>query len=406
MQKTLITLAAVGLTSGLCAATNNDEGRCCPVPQAKCYQEGCDCYYCVGPDMVNPPVRPKTCDGDFAITIAGVYWNSDQDGMEYAINNHVTNPENNHTTYSGDQGESISTSDIEQLNTLIDATYETPDFKWDFGFKLGLSHSSCHDGWDFGFLWTYYRGKANGHIEAEEEDNQTLIPLWSAFAPAQGSILYATDITHNWKLNLDLIDIQIGREFWTSKYLTLRPHVGVRLAYIKQHLNLQHKGGSWSEEPFNNNMDIHNDFHGVGVIAGLESTWHLGCGWGFYGNLATSIVYGRFSIDHDEWNKEASCSFAKTRFVETEDSFRASRAMLDLALGVQWTTMFCDCCYAFTAQLGWESHLFFHQNQMWRIVRIGDYPDSLPNNTGENVYHQRRGTLETEGWTFTVKFEF
>ena len=111
--------------------------------------------------------------------------------------------------------------------------------------------------------------------------------------------------------------------------------------------------------------------------------------------------------------------FSKIKVLETRDSFRASRAMLDLDLGVQWSGMICHCQYGLTVTLGWEQHLFFHQNQLWRVVRIGAKPPgimsgppgenqfgTLPNNGGENVYHQRRGTLDTQGATLTVKLEF
>ncbi|NGX59823.1 MAG: hypothetical protein KR126chlam3_00980, partial [Chlamydiae bacterium] len=50
--------------------------------------------------------------------------------------------------------------------------------------------------------------------------------------------------------------------------------------------------------------------------------------------------------------------------------------------------------------------LFFHQNQLWRINRIGDTEATFPNNTGENVFFQRRGTLDTQGWTLKVQFQF
>ncbi len=397
----ILCLFALGLGSSLSAASN-DEERCCPVPQARCYQEGCDCYYCVGPDMVNPPVRPKTCEGDFAITIAGLYWISHQDGMEFAVENEVFvdwNP---------------MLEEIEVLNTLVDADYKTPNFKWDYGYKLGASYAGCHDGWDIGLLWTHFEGKSEGHVEAEKNDNSALIALWSSYSPPQGSVLYARDIRENWNLDLNLIDIELGREFWTSKYLTLRPFMSLRIAYIDQNFVLEHKGGSWSindnalqDIPLSNHVRLENDYKGVGLRAGLDSVWHIGCGCGIYGNLAASIIYGRFSVDHQERLRGTEKPFAKMRILEAEEHFRASRGILDLALGVQFNRVFCDCCYTFTARLGWEQHLFFHQNQLWRVVRVGDEfnPDS-PFITGENVFHHRRGNLDTGGLTLTFKFEF
>ncbi|NGX59174.1 MAG: hypothetical protein KR126chlam3_00321 [Chlamydiae bacterium] len=161
---------------------------------------------------------------------------------------------------------------------------------------------------------------------------------------------------------------------------------------------------------FNDEVDLDNDFKGVGLRAGFDTIWNFGCGWGLYGNLAASIVYGRFSLDHDEEIREASSPHNKIKILETEESFHASRAMLDFALGIQWASLFCDCQYGFTVQLGFEQHIFFHQNQLWRVNRIGDKPfdptDAFPNPSGENVFFQRRGNLDTKGWTLKVQFEF
>ena len=409
MKKTmnsLIALSVLGLSSVASAARNNDD-KCAPMPAATCCPDECSCCYCLGPNQVNPPVRPRTCDGDFAITVAGFYWIAHQDGMEYALENQVESPIADESIAEG-----IA---LEPLNNLINAEYKTPDFRWDFGFKLGLGYNSACDGWDFGVLWTWYQARATDHIEAESDDNRVLLPLWSAFASEVGSVVFASDIETHWKAEINLIDLELGREFWTSKYVSLRPHIGLRIAFIEQDYDIEHKGGSWTElvnsfnrESFNNKVDLDNDFKGVGLRAGLDSVWNLGCGFGIYGNFAAAIVYGRFSFDHDEDNRRATVNHDKTTILETDNSFRAGRAMLDMALGLQWTALFCDCQWAFTAMLGWEQHLFFHQNQLWRVMRLGDFRTSLPlpNNVGQNIFHERRGNLDTQGWTLTFKFEF
>lgn len=148
---------------------------------------------------------------------------------------------------------------------------------------------------------------------------------------------------------------------------------------------------------------MRNDFHGIGARSGFNTVWNLGKGFSFTGNTAISLVYGRFKVKHDEWNREALSPHSKTRILETEDHFRASRAMTDLALGLQWSTLFGQQCqYGFTLGLAWEHHLFFDQNQFWRVNRINFTQGGL----GENAYYQRRGDLDTQGWTLTMQFEF
>ena len=76
--------------------------------------------------------------------------------------------------------------------------------------------------------------------------------------------------------------------------------------------------------------------------------------------------------------------------------------MTDIALGVRYAARFCECQYALAVSLGWEHHLFLDQNQMWRVVRNIDADEP----STSNIYHQRRGNLDTQGWTLSVVFDF
>ncbi len=396
MKKTfqITALSLIGLTSALSAAKSDS---CCTTPPAPCYPDEPICAYCVGPDMVNPSVRPKSCDGDWLVTLAGFYWNTHEDGLEFAIDNSVF------------VAADATGAQIEELNNLIDAEYKNPNFNWDFGFKAGLAYNTTHDGWDFGVLWTWYRGTASNHLEAETDDNHTLIPLWSVFGvdlqPSDNELLYATDIEAHWSMRLNLVDVELGREFWVSKYVTFRPHIGIRVASIDQTYRLNHKGGVWSRQPsdLNNEVNMKNDFWGVGARGGFNTVWNFGHGFAFKADTAISIIYGRFKVKHDEWNRVAISPHGKTRLLETEDHFRTSRAMTDLALGLQWATPFGkECQYGFTIGIAWEHHMFFDQNQLWRVNCFL----SEQNDGGEEFYYQRRGDLDTQGWTLTIQFEF
>ncbi len=378
---------------------------CAPEPAAPCYSlDTPPCDYCLGPENVagNPAVRPYTCGGDVVIEVAGFYWNAHQDGLEFAISNRVAAPAN-------------TGADASPLNNLIEAEYLNPKAKWELGFKLGLGYDSTHDGWDLMLLWTHYRGRAGKEADIDLADNSSLLPLWSAFSTTAGAapgnnILYATDIDAHWKLRLDLVDLELGREFWSSKYLTLRPHIGLRYALIKQSYDITHQGGAWSAvgaTPASNNLvDLDSKFKGVGVRGGLNSTWMIGRGFAFFGNAAISIVYGRFSLDTDETNSLAQNPFTSTTIQDTEEHFRSAKGMTDLAFGLSWSTMFSECQYGFTLALAWEHHMFFNQNHFWRVNRLGGAPVAQPNNSGANVFNKQSGDLSTQGWTLSATFQF
>lgn len=412
-KKYLLPLAALSVLgfANLDAARNEKDKSGCTTD---CTQDDCKPTYCLGPDnyAVNAPVCPTiNCDGDFKLFVTPFYWNAHQDGMEYAVLTHVQNPAVSGTTIA-DGG---TNSNILQLNTLTDTQIQRPDFKWQWGFKLGFDYCTSFDGWDVGATWTYYKGKAHNVVEAEASDNRTLLPIWSAFSPAQGSVLYATEIDTDWKLDMNLLDLELAREFWSSKYLALRPHVGLRIAFLDQNYNIDHSGGSWSartaaplQDPFNGYTDLTNDYRGVGVRTGLNTTWNIGCGWAFFSDAAGSLVYGRFSNTYKERIRLAVNPHDKYNIAEYDYSFRATRLFLDLNLGLQWSTQYCDGKYGFLAALSWENHLFLDMNQMWRINRAGDLAlnNGVPNLLGENVYAQRRGSLDLQGWSLKIQFSF
>lgn len=430
----LTALTMLGLTSTASAALNthpNDKDTCRPSQPAVCYPDDCPpCQRCLGPENFagNPPVCPQGCNGDWEVTVVGCYWRAYQDGMEYAIDTQVTNP----NAVNLDAAGLTFAQAILQLNQLAEAKYHAPHAKWDWGFKLGLGYCSPCDGWDLNLLWTWYHGRATDEIEADVNQNHTVLPIWSAFVPSQGSILYATNGEADWKLHLNLVDLELGRDFWVSRHLAIRPFIGLRYASIRQRSEISYMGGAWSAQPasatntitgadqsaYNGRVDLENNYRGPGLRAGLDSAWNFGCGWAVYGNFAVSLIYGKFSLNHEEWIRLASLSpRTSTNILDDEESFRAARSIIDLALGIQWSTMFCNCKYGFKAMLGWEQHTFFDQNQMWRVSRVGSSVSpfnlapgtpAIPalNNTGSNVIQQRRGSLDTQGWTLAFKLDY
>ncbi|HSX04356.1 MAG TPA: Lpg1974 family pore-forming outer membrane protein, partial [Rhabdochlamydiaceae bacterium] len=385
----------------------------------------CDRISICGPEVpmaVNPSVRPFTddaccCDeGEFSLTLAGFYWQATQDGLEYAIESTavVENP----PTFPVATG---------TLLTLIDGSYRNPEFKWKPGFKVGLGYNTTHDGWDIELIWTHYNGRAKSSDDNESDLNVALQPLWSAFAPVAtadnvpGTVLYATQANTSWRLDLNLVDLELGREYYTSKMLTLRPFVGLRYASLHQRYNIQYLGGSYDGSalpgPFIDDVKLKNEFDGGGVRAGLDTNWWFGCcpgpcpsNWGFFGDFAASLIYGKFDVDHDEnlQSPLASTGFAKTPVLETDEHFRSIRGIIDLALGLQYETLYRDGNWGMNLSLAWEFHHFFNQNQLWRVVRIGDASaDGVTLGThGENTFNQRRGDLSTQGVTFTARFTF
>ncbi len=365
---------------------------------ANCNQETCTNSYCTGPAQLiaNAPVRPYTCDGDIELTAGVLYWQVQEDGLEYGAKNSVGNS---------------------NFLNPIDEEYLSPQVKHSFGYRFGLGYSSPCDGWNIGLLLTHLNNRTSKTDGSAPQVDiaEIIIPFWSALAPgSDGSPVHlsATRVSSNWSTGINLVDLILGREYWISKQASLRPFTGLRGGSLRQTLALSYQGGLiqfGSDLPANNEVSLKNYYEGIGVVGGLELDFNFGCGWSLFGEFAGSILYGQFSISHDENIREMTSPFSKVTVLETKNTFKSSKPAVDLSLGIQWHSLVSDNKYGFTALLAWEQHIFFNQNQLWRVQRdlsLIFLPPSFPNNIGENIHYQRRGSLSTSGLTLTFKFDF
>lgn len=312
--------------------------------------------------MINPPGRPQVKDGsDLFVTADFIYWNAHENGLPIAIRNEGS------------------------TTTLSDADVAYLDFQWDPGFRVGLGYNMPHDGWDLSLNYLRFITHAHRHTRAEGNE---------ADFNSQGIELdhFNTKSKARWKMHLNQIDLTLGREFFVSKWLTLRPNFGLRTDWISQRLKSNYNGFGYI---VTHNANIHqkNNFWGLGVVAGLDTQWGLGGGWSIYGNTAFSILYGFFHNDIDE------DTVTVEDFVDLDGSYRTSRVIADLALGLRWDHMFDRDRFHFSIQAGWENHIYFGQNQFLRF-----YSNTTDNNLGGVFANQ--GDLTLQGWTLAARFDF
>lgn len=320
--------------------------------------------------MINPPARPTVKDGDDVFVTGDIFlWQSHENGLAYA--------------FDSEDSESV----------ILDGKAETPDFDWDFGFRLGLGYNIPHDGWDVYAYWTHF------HNNAHDEE---LAPLGGALFPALmnpaanltiplpvGSL--CSEAEEHWHLHMNIADLQVGREFFVSKWLTLRPSIGLRSAWIRQKFDVEYEFINTVNSLLGTEVEIEmkNKYWGLGLRTGLDTQWGLGSGWSLYGDMGVSLLYGFFHIDQSEHN-------GGIERLDVDSSFHLGRAMTDLALGLRWEENFSNDEYRILLQFGWEHMMFFGQNQLMTFV-----DGSLPGNFVSN-----QGDLTIQGWTLAGRFDF
>jgi len=323
-------------------------------------------------NALNPSGRPQVRDGaDLFINIDWLIWQAHENGLGYAVK---------------------TSSSQTVTNALYRSSERNLSFDWDCGFRFGFGWNTPRDGWDLSATWTWFHNKA--HDDITVGSTKMLLPVFS-YEPSNTTINGFRSADAKWWLKLNLIDLDLGREFFVSKWMTLRPFIGLRTGWIYQTNKVTFGKATPSSSQTGIYMKDKNNYWGLGLHSGLDSEWGLGAGFSVFAKAAASLLYGFFQIDSYETQLLSS---SRNDTVNNKDSFRVDRAMTDLALGLRWDTMLSDDRFHIGLQAGWEHLMFFGQNQFKRF-----YGMAL-SNAGAFVANQ--GDLTIQGWTLSGRFDF
>lgn len=272
-----------------------------------------------------------------------------------------------------------------------------PDFNWDWGTRIGLGYSSPCYPCDLRLEWTYYHTTADQHRFTDSNDltntfnQQGMFPIW-ALSDDIISGDYVAQACLNWKLTINMIDLDFSREYVFFDCLDLHPFVGLRSAWLRQHADIGYAGGIFligilgagvSQEG-TDLVHLKNDFWGLGPRIGIDPRYEIGCGFSLYGNAAISGLLGAYSI------RECEVYLSNVRFSHHKHPVRF-RWIGDLAIGLEWKTGLCCELYLLSFKVGYEYHIFWHQLEL-----DGDDFDLVP--------HDRN--LDVQGVTFSCGLEF
>lgn len=218
-------------------------------------------------------------------------------------------------------------------STTINSSKE-PAFNWDLGFRAaaGIEFTNCC--WDLGVYWMHYQTKSHRGWERN---------------------------CLNWTLNLDVLDILIGRTYSCGD-MNFRPYGGLRGIQIRQHVqaNFVNTINSFGElTTIHDNGDHHESLKAGGFLIGIESEYPICYGFSLYANAAIAALYGQFRL---KTSTLASSSLGQSTNYN-QKHFNNCTNVGDLSVGVRWSTCLTEN-FRLTQQISWEHHCFFDYNQI------------------------------------------
>jgi hypothetical protein len=268
--------------------------------------------------------------------------------------------------------------------------YKNLDFDYKVGFRVGCGFNIPHDSWDLNLCFTHFDNEIKGHSHAKNGDG--LFPIWSGITPVPGVTTFVLDARAHLRLNLNVIDVELGREYDVGKWLTMRPSMGIRTGFINQHYHILYSPLIIVlQPPGTDNIKLKNEYWGVGPKAGIATQWNLGRGFSIYGSADISLLFGEFEIRRNEVFENLLLPTLKVHH-----AFHQVRAITDLAVGIGWDLMLAHDQYHLGIRAGYEQHLYFGQNQLDRVV-YNAFSSNIVSNLGD---------LSLQGWAGSLRVDF
>lgn len=279
------------------------------------------------PTIYNKPARPPAKNAlNLWVQGEALLWQANEENLTYAYK-------------------------VDDLKT----DFKTLDFSWDWGFRVSLGYNTPRDGWDFSLMWTHIKNHSRDHVRAHGDT--TITPVWQINNIALNGT--AEEAKAHWSINLEQVDLALGKEYFVGKYCTLRPNGGIRADWIFQQYHVRYVPVLTPAFPQKINMD--NRYFGLGFFAGIDTDWLLGQGFSIFGMADYAVLVGFFHVEQKVSQTSATTGNLQTG--ELKNSFRCGRGILDLALGLKWSHLYSNRSWGLTFKAGYEYHLFFDQNQ-------------------------------------------
>lgn len=276
------------------------------------------------------------------LTADFLYWQADEDRLEYALLLQGLSTEHISEKYSG-------------LN-----------FEWNPGFRIGIGGAFCEwNHWGILLNYTHIRNKAHGSTKAGAlSTNDPLIPVWDQLLFG----IYTRGAHVHWSVVYNVESIEAYKDCFVGKNLILKPHMGLINANIDQEYHADYDlfpaiAASLSKSK----MHAKCNYWGLGLLGGTDMFWHFTSHFGVYGELSAGLLYGKFDIRRDGNSAFPTDTDVPDLFTSHfKKKIWRTRATVQAALGIEWETVFNSNCNRLAISLGYEFNEWFRQNQFFK----------------------------------------
>lgn len=327
------------------------------------------------------------CPRDFYFHVDGLAFQAKEDGIDFAIED---------STQPG-ASSPITNGQVEGFSG------DTHDYDWNPGMRVGLGFYLDHDAWQLDFNWTWVNITNYQHANATTSLG-VMLPLWS-LGDGTPATQIGSRMSAKWDAHYNTFDIRLGKPHYVSRYFIVNPHFGVRGGWIDQHFAVD-MGGQPNLTTNRTIFHSENDFWGVGARCGVDTDWIIGKGWCLFGNVAASMLFGKFEIDQNYTLPVTNPTTAVDGYTVDYD-FYQNVPNFEIALGIGWGKYFNKKRNHVSLRAAYEFHEWWDQLNL-RKFSSGSVGTPSSGTTGTGIYTNdvvSRGNLTLNGFSLRVQFD-
>ncbi|MBS0651044.1 MAG: hypothetical protein JSR93_07780 [Verrucomicrobia bacterium] len=237
-------------------------------------------------------------------------------------------------------------------------TPKSVNFDWDFGVRAGFGYRFEGDRWDIRLYYTWFKTEGKDSSFASNADSNVTTALlgeWLTFGFASNSGRI------QWRIVLNSVDWELGRDCPVSKGLSFRPYLGVKGAWIYQKVH-----SHWTSKQFKANENLKNDFWGIGPKGGVDTNWLLGSvnnhSFKLFGDTYLALLGGCWTL------KDIQKTSMNSSLAGVNPTTWAATFMFYGVMGFGWDVMFNKNRSNFGVRMGYEFQYWYDQLKIFTFL--------------------------------------
>jgi len=307
---------------------------------------------------------------------------------------------------------------------IVSTGSDQPNYTYKPGFKVGLGVNFDCDSWEVYAEYMYHHSKTVSSMNAAASEfagaNQNtlnyIVPDW-LFVNVVSTVVSTNAANANlqvginkasqtWKLNLDVADFELARQYYVGRCLTFRTSGGLRGAWIRQDVEAVYEDDPATTiatgAPGVTTSTSKSKSWAVGPRIGLDTNWMFCQGFKFYMDTSASILFTKYTTN----SITAERVLYDTEVVSNSFSYTPTndlcylRPQFDIELGLGWGDYFFCNKWFFGLDIGYVFQVYFNENMFYYYT---------PSSTTSNAYQAitpRNGNLYLHGLVVSARLDF